>query len=262
MKKREVFFCLLTTLMTAKQARTETAGAVKAGRAWAFQVGYSFAEEKPAFELEAPVRVTAPGGASYLSSASGDINLEAEGEHLTLTVFFPRTDYFGWDMQAGTSNYRVWIPSGPAANQLAAGRGYSVGAGLNIEIVRKTPVTPRVYSRLAWKTTATRPDRIYFGGENRWESVEDRMDISKVSLGFGTQSSVFGGRVEPAAAFEVFDKRIKLRDLKEGHEAAGARRGWRFSTGAAWRLSPVESVGAELSLRDEQGWRFALEQRF
>ncbi|MBI2070908.1 MAG: hypothetical protein HYT79_09945 [Elusimicrobia bacterium] len=230
--------------------------------AWGIQVGYSFIKDEPALDIESGGSVTAPGGASYFSGSPGSLNLETRSEGVGLRLQFPKGDYLSWDADVGSANYQIFIPSGSVTNQLATSSGYRLGVGLNVDIVRKTMVTPRVWARASWSTVRTKPQRIYFGGPGQWESVDDRWDLTRYGLLLGAESSWFGGRVSPAAGFEIFEKRAKLVDRRDGETVSGNEMGYLLFAGGAWAFSLSNVLRLELAAGKEESARLAFEQRF
>ncbi|MBI4064074.1 MAG: hypothetical protein HY401_07200 [Elusimicrobia bacterium] len=231
-------------------------------KAWSFRVGHVFSKEKPVLDLGAPALAAGAGNLSYISSSPGELALETENEGMEAQINLPRGDYLGWDFSVGTAKYKVWVPSGSVSNQLAASSGFTVGTGLNVTLVPQTPVNPKVYTRFSWKLSRTRPGRILQGTTGEWQKIEDKWDINTFAALMGVQDAWLNSRFSPSAGFEIFSKRARLVDLRVGEKVSGTTEGYRFFGAGAWKFSSSDSVEAEVSVGEEQGYRLSLVQRF
>lgn len=230
---------------------------------WTIGAGYGWMEEKPSIDVGDSSLITVPGGASYLSSTSGSLRLRARQESLSVTVALPRGDYLGWSFEIGTiSSYRVWIPSGSADNMLSRSQGALVGAAVDADVVRRTMVTPRVNARFSWRWAESRPERIFFAHQNRWQSASNRWQASVLALSILVESQLRQGALLPNAGFEIFRKTVSLKDGVSNETVGGSQNGYRIFSGMSWQFSASEALKAQVSLGDEMGYKIALEQRF
>ncbi|MEK7288247.1 MAG: hypothetical protein AAB091_06800 [Elusimicrobiota bacterium] len=249
-------------MIFVNSAAVSANGAWTSPLGWTLSGGYLYEEETPVISVGETSVITVPGGASYLSAASSRLHLKARQEALIVSLGLPRSEYLGWSFQAGSVSYQVSIPSGNTSNQLSRSQGAFVGVGLDIDVVRRTMVTPRVNARLSWRWAQTHPDRIYFGSENRWETVEDLWQTTRTALGVMVEPSWKNGAIVPNAGFEMFHKIAALKDGRSGEVFSGRQNGYRIFGGVEWRFSNREAAVAQVSLGDETGYRITLEQRF
>ncbi|HRY29481.1 MAG TPA: hypothetical protein P5079_05510, partial [Elusimicrobiota bacterium] len=216
-------------------------------------VGGRTVEEDLRFHLGGAdlIRVPVQGGGSsqFFADSNADLEFEGEGNNAILRIAWRPGDGLHYIFKAGTGDFELRIPSGPATNEIVNGPpGRIWGAEVGWTLMPDSPVTPALAVSLGYTRADYSMARLKSGSAepvpvNQRFSLEEWQGAVCVSNRWG--------RVEPYGGLRMMRHRSTLKDLDAAESVSGVRVGLAPYGGVKFEIFSREALVLEVSGLDE-----------